>query len=99
MASATAAIRLEGDMTIQNAAEQRQALLAALPAAEAGLALDLSRVDGFDSAGVQLLLALRHSLQARGAELTLAGATQAIADALGVYGLDCQLRSRLGGAA
>jgi len=78
---------LDGDMGIADAALLRQRLLAALAANPGGLALDLAAVDTCDSAGVQLLLALRHSLTARGATLQICAAAAPVRQALATYGL------------
>jgi len=80
------------ELTIVNAAAQQADWLAALAgldaAADAGpLALDLSAVTEIDSAGVQLLLALRASLAARGRALHLQAPGGMVREALGTLGL------------
>jgi phospholipid transport system transporter-binding protein len=83
-----------GDLTIASAQAQRQVLLDALAGDAEALHLDLSQVEACDSAGVQLLLALRHSARTRGLRLTLSDASAPVRDALKTYGLD---RSMLAG--
>jgi len=72
-------------MTIQHATELRDRLADAI---EAGARrFDLSAVEEFDSAGVQLLLAARRSLAARQAEIELAHVPMVVRDLLDRYGL------------
>ena len=90
-------LRIEGELNIVQAAAQRDRLLAWIaetdPARTDGAApdsaptLDLAAVEGFDSAGAQLLLALRHSLANRGQVLQLHAAPEVLADALRSLGL------------
>jgi anti-sigma B factor antagonist len=86
-APAHAVLRLDADMTVVHAAAQREQILAAVQTATQGLELDLSAVDSIDSAGIQLVLAARHSLKRQGVALTLSQPQAAVNDALGVYGL------------
>ncbi|MEK8050634.1 STAS domain-containing protein [Ideonella sp. DXS22W] len=86
-----AALRLDGELTIPQAAAVRERLLAVLDTAPDGLLLDLGEVEAFDSAGLQLLLATRHSLAERGLALTLTACSRPVADALRVYGLQALL--------
>lgn len=79
-------VRLEGDLTIAAAAGQAAGLLGALDAGR-DLTLDLARVVDCDSAGVQLLLALRCSLAQRGRALRLAGVDGSVEAALDTLGL------------
>jgi anti-anti-sigma factor len=91
----TAPLRLAGELTLSVAAERRLELLALLatpqPPAQA-LRLDLSAIEACDSAGVQLLLALQHSLKVRQQALRLCAASVAVRQALAVYGLETMLR-------
>ena len=80
-------LRLDGELTIASAAAQREALLAALPAEAADATLALDAVEAIDSAGVQLLVALRRTLAERGGSLALAGAPECVGDALARYGI------------
>lgn len=86
-----ALLRLDGEMTIAQAAALRDQLLAVLDTAPDGLGLDLGDVEAFDSAGLQLLLATRNSLAERGLGLSLRAASAPVADALRVYGLQALL--------
>lgn len=87
-------LHFEGDLGIAAAADTRQQWLAWLaehpapaePAAEP-VRLDLSASTGCDSAGVQLLLALGHSLAQRGQQLALHRPPEALIEVLGRFGL------------
>ena len=87
----TRTLALEGEITISAAAELLLNLLSTLgelgDAAGAALRLDLRAVDSLDSAGVQLLLATRASLAARGQHLELAEAPPVVRDVLRCLGL------------
>lgn len=85
------ALRLDGELTIPQATAVRDRLLAVLDTAPDGLALDLGAVEAFDSAGLQLLLATRHSLAERGLALTISACSTPVAEALRVYGLQALL--------
>jgi anti-sigma B factor antagonist len=83
------------ELTIVNAAALQADWLAALAEAEGAngadgaeaLALDMSAVTEIDSAGVQLLLALRASLAARGQALRLHAPGGMVLEALRTLGL------------
>ena len=81
-----ALLRLSGELTIYHATELWQALLA-LPAGSGDWTLDLSGVTDIDSAGIQILLATRRSLAARGAALRLAASGAATHAAFSLYGM------------
>lgn len=89
--SAIRTLRLEGELTIQSAADWHLALLSAIDElggdAHAVLALDLSQLDALDSAGVQLLLSARRSLAARGQTMQLLADNAVVADVLTTLGL------------
>lgn len=89
-------LRLNGELTIQTAADWHLALLSAVndlgDTPGAGLALDLAQVGALDSAGVQLLLSTRRSLAARGQWLQLAASNRGVDDVLDTLGL-AELRS------
>jgi anti-anti-sigma factor len=90
MTAAALPFALRGELTIPHAAQHRAELLAAVQQArELGkpLALDLAAVDTFDSAGLQLLMATRRSLQAAGLALQLSAVSGAVQDLFHVYGL------------
>ena len=80
-------IHVEGDLTIYEAAEARASLLALVDGARA-VELDLADVGDIDSAGLQLLLATARTL---GGQLSLAGASAAVIEAIGLLGLDRHL--------
>jgi ABC-type transporter Mla MlaB component len=90
-----AALPLHGDLTVQVAAERRSELLGLLAQCGPGAPchLDLSDLVDVDSAGVQLLLALRRSLSEQGSSLHLAGVRGSLAQALASYHLDADLRA------
>jgi anti-anti-sigma factor len=75
------------EMTINHAGACHDALARAMEAAPGDLHLDLREVTDFDSAGVQLLLAVRRSLRERGDALVIDGASPPVRDALVVFGL------------
>ncbi len=79
-------LALGPELTIAHAATAREALMDAWPP-HGDLALDLSGVTDFDSAGVQLLLAARRGLTERGDALQLVSPSAVVADALAVFGL------------
>ena len=79
-------MRLDGDLTIAAAADQAARLRAALGGADE-LVLTLDDAADCDSAGVQLLLALRATLARQGRTLRLAGAGAAVQAALETFGL------------
>ncbi|MBB5205665.1 anti-anti-sigma factor [Inhella inkyongensis] len=84
------ALKLGTEWTIPHAAQLHEQLLTALIAgaetAEAPV-LDLGGVESMDSSGVQLLLALRRSLQERGQELQIVAASSAARAAMDTYHL------------
>ena len=90
--AADAPLALGPELTIAQAASCRDQLVDALCAAGPDLALDLSAVTDIDSAGVQLLLALRRSVAARGGTLQLQRPSGDVRAALAVLGLDERLQ-------
>jgi anti-anti-sigma factor len=80
-------VSLQGALTILCGQAQRESLMAALEGHPGNLLLDLSGIEAFDSAGVQLLLATRRSLEERGASLVLHDVAPAVRDVLETYGL------------
>ena len=77
------------ELTIPHAAVLRAAWLERLAGHPAGedVELDMSNVQEIDSAGVQLLLALRASLARRGARLALVAPSTATREALATLGV------------
>ena len=91
MTPAAASLALGPELTIAQAAACRDLLVDALCAAPKDLAVDVSNVTDIDSAGIQLLLALRRSVATRGGTLTLASPSGDVRAALAVLGLDERL--------
>lgn len=82
----TRPIRLEGPLTIYNAADSKPVLLAQL-SPPGRLALDLSAVDEIDCAGLQLLVLAREEARRAGGELILAECSEVVCEALALSGL------------
>lgn len=78
---------LDGDLTIRHAARRRGQLLDWLAQAGPDDALDVAQVSACDTAGLQLLLALRSSRLAQGRSLTLRHVSPALAGVLALCGL------------
>lgn len=78
-------VRVDGAMTIYEAARDRQDLLAALRA-RVPLAVDLSGVEEIDTAGVQLLVLARREAARNGLAFLVTSVSLAAAEALGRYG-------------
>jgi anti-anti-sigma factor len=93
------AIALSGDFSIVDAAALREQLREALNLGPGDLALDLSGVEGCDSAGVQLLLSLRRSLAARGDALHITRPADSVRNALLTLGLQDLLAAPAGATA
>jgi anti-anti-sigma factor len=81
----TGALQLDSELTIAQAAIVREHLLAWLPRGDG--VIDASRVDACDSTGVQLLLALRRSLQERRQTFDLQAPSAPLREVLQRYGL------------
>jgi len=88
-----ATLALGPELTIAQAASCRDQLVDALCGTPADLVLDLSAVTDIDSAGIQLLLATRKSVVARGGRLHLGAPGAAVTSALRAFGLDSELQS------
>lgn len=82
-----AMLRLAGEVTIYQAAQLKQDLLAALDGCGSGLALDLAQVTELDTAGLQLLLAARETARARRQALRLEAPSAAVLEVLELVGL------------
>lgn len=80
-------VELGGELTIFRSAELKELLL---PIAERGgaVALDLSAVSDVDTAGIQLLLALKQSIEAGGGMVRLSAVSHAVSEALNLLGLE-----------
>ena len=77
----------QADWTIVEAAERQLLLLKSLESQFEDLAIDASGIASIDSAGLQLLLALRASLAQRELGLQLLNPSQALQAACATYGL------------
>ncbi|HEA3089506.1 TPA: STAS domain-containing protein [Aeromonas salmonicida] len=84
-------VKVSGEMTIYTAAEFKQALTPLLYRQQA-LELDLSGVSEMDSAGLQLLLAAKKTMQQGDSPLHLVMHSHAVLDALEL----CQLAAFFG---
>ncbi|HDN9020760.1 MULTISPECIES: STAS domain-containing protein [Aeromonas] len=84
-------VKVSGEMTIYTAAELKQALTPLLYRQQT-LELDLSGVSEMDSAGLQLLLAAKKTMQQGGYPLHLVMHSHAVLDALEL----CQLAAFFG---
>lgn len=89
-------VRLDGELTIYRAQELQQVLRTTLEAAADGAALrvDLSAVSEIDSAGVQVLIAARHSATAGGRSLQVEGVSPAVQEVVDLMGLAALLGLR-----
>lgn len=80
-------LRIESEMSIYQAWELKQRILAAIEA-RPDLDLDLAAVGEFDTAGLQLLLLARREAEQRGGRLRVLQASEAVTGILGRCGLD-----------
>jgi anti-anti-sigma factor len=78
---------IDGDLTIRHAARRRTQLLDWLAQAGPDDALDLAQVSACDTAGLQLLLALRRSRAEQSHGLRLCNATPGLSEVLQRSGL------------
>lgn len=79
-------IAIKGEFNIYTAAEMKDTLLAALLTNEE-IVLDLSEVEEFDAAGLQLLIMAKQGAKALGRVLKITGHTPAVLDILNLSGL------------
>jgi anti-sigma B factor antagonist len=89
------AVDLDGELTIYTAAEQCPTLLAALETG-ATIRVGLAGVTEMDTAGLQILLAVRREAERLGGAAEFHDASEAVLDALAIVHLDGQLRSTEG---
>lgn len=83
-------VRFIGELTIYQAADDHAALRAAW--GEAGpVEVDLSEVTEIDSAGLQILLAMREQAQRQGRAFSIVALSAAVADVLHLLRLDAEL--------
>lgn len=76
----------EGELTIRTAAAVRDDLQRAID--EGCGVIDLSRIEAFDTAGVQLLIAARAAIATLGGRLELRGATDPVRSLVALYRLE-----------
>ncbi len=88
--------RIDGDMTIYNAAEYRETLLEQCHSRE-GLELDLEEVTEIDTAGLQLLVALKQHLSDTEAGLQVTKSSASVQKALVLANLVGDFIGRTGG--
>lgn len=82
-------LRVSEDMTIYNAAAQKEQLLGALAGCSA-LSLDLSKVGDIDTAGFQLLLLAKREALKAGKSLHLTANSNAVGELLTLFNMaDC----------
>jgi len=83
-------VDLEGELTIYTAAEQWSPLLAALE--DGGdLRIGLAAVTEVDTAGLQILLAVRREAERLGGAAEFHGASEPVREALAIVHLDGEL--------
>ena len=82
-----AILKIEGSLSIYEAADLREELLANVIG---DLTLDLSEVDVCDTAGVQILVAAGKSADRAGKSFTAVGYSAGVKEAFGQVGLNCQ---------
>jgi anti-sigma B factor antagonist len=86
--ASTAALRIDGSLTVARAAELHSVLLKRLQRqGKAALTLDLAEVTEIDGAGVQLLIAAQKLATAQGRSLYLRMPSPPVADAIRLMNL------------
>lgn len=78
---------IEGEMTIYNALELKDRLLAPLDQ-YAHMEIDLAGVSEIDSAGLQLLVMAKNEAKVRGKNLSISGHSPAVLEALDLCNLE-----------
>ncbi|WP_374404252.1 lipid asymmetry maintenance protein MlaB [Niveibacterium sp.] len=89
MAQKTTTVVIEGEMTIANVGLTREQLLEALGSG-CSVEVDLSRVNEFDSAGLQLMIAARREATLREVPLHFFGHSSAVRNVLQLCALSDQ---------
>src|SRR5207253_5559153 len=77
-AMSTSFIGMVGEMTIYDAAAQKERLLGAVDDGDGALQIDLSGVSELDLAGLQILMLAKRRAQRRGREMNLVGHSPAV---------------------
>ena len=85
------AVDVDGELTIQTAAEQFPPLLAALEKTTT-FPVRLAGVTEMDSAGLQMLLAVRREAERLGGEISFVEPSEAVREALAIVHLNEELR-------
>ncbi|MDY0013595.1 MAG: STAS domain-containing protein [Rhodocyclaceae bacterium] len=80
-------LTLDGDMTIYQAAQIKQALLDGVQSRQV-LELDLSQVGEMDTAGFQLLVMAKRESERLGHALRIVAHSPGVGDVLGFYNMD-----------
>jgi len=84
-------ICLTGEWTIHVIAQHKSQLSNLLESGQCNL--DMSDITELDSAGLQLLLSARRSLEKRGKEICLTPISPVVKNVLSIYGLDINLHA------
>jgi anti-sigma B factor antagonist len=83
-----ARLQVAGDLTIYQISQARDELLQLLPFDAPAWLLDLSAIREFDSAGVQLLLALQRNLSSGGSPVRVVACAAAVAELIELLRLE-----------
>ena len=83
-------VHIRGPLTIYGAAQARDRFLQALRAG-ADIEIDLSAVDELDTAGFQLLLALKQEGRRKGCDVRLVGHSRAVLEVIDLYHMAAEL--------
>ncbi|MCM5679927.1 STAS domain-containing protein [Schlegelella sp. S2-27] len=84
----TVSLSIDGEMTVQRAAELKPVLLGALADSAARIELDLSAVTELDSAGVQLLFMLKSAALGQQRNLRVCRPSPAVEQVFALLGLE-----------
>lgn len=84
-------IRIDGDLSIYQASDARDAFVALLPLNASAWQLDLAGIGDFDSAGLQLLLVMQRTLCVGGSPVTVVDATPAVSEMIALLRLESLL--------
>lgn len=83
----TKQVLVSGEVDVSNAAQLRDAIDAALPAAEGDLAVDLAEVPYIDSTGIGVLVGAAHRASEAGKKLIVARPQKNVERVLGLLGV------------
>ena len=86
-ADGSCAVHIDGEMTIYTAAEQKAVLFDEIENCDT-LALELSGVDEIDSAGIQILMALKRQADQTECKLQLVNPSPSVCEVLDLFKLD-----------